>query len=230
MNNLNTVIKEVEQTCIAIGRDPADIEIELAVKTRTAQECLQAADVLEATGRPALLAHNRVQEAVAMLRALKTNPRIHLSLIGPLQSNKINQALTCFDTIETIASEKLAHALAKRHQGPQPLPILIQVNTSAETTKHGLSPDDAIPTALAISEIPNLQVQGFMTIGAHSKDETLVRRSFRTLKEIRNLARAHHQLQYAHTLSMGMSSDYRIAIEEGATRIRIGSLAFGPRS
>lgn len=230
MRELTDAISKVEQACQAAGRDPNSVEIELAVKTRTAHECLAAAHTLQQAGRPTLLAHNRVQEALAMHQHLAANPNIHMSLIGPLQSNKINHALRCFHMVETVSSVELATALSKRVRSTTALPILIQVNTSREETKHGLTPDQAIPTALAISELPNLQIQGFMTIGAHSADTGKIRDSFRALREIRDQATTHEQLKHARTLSMGMSSDYPIAIAEGATRIRLGSIVFGART
>ena len=229
MRELIDAISKIEQACKAAGRDPKTVEIELAVKTRTAEECLAAAQTLQNAGRPALLAHNRVQEALAMRETLAVNPQIHMSLIGPLQKNKINHALRCFHMVETVASVELATALSKRVQNTTPLPILIQVNTSGENTKHGLTPDQAIPTALAISELPHLQIQGFMTIGAHSDDPEKVRASFRALRQIRDQATTHGQLRDARTLSMGMSSDYAMAIAEGATRVRLGSMVFGSR-
>ena len=108
------------------------------------------------------------------------------------------------------------------------LNVMVQVNTAREDTKSGVDPEHALELAGAISELPALHLVGFMTIGAHTDDETLVRRSFAQLRQIRDAA-VQQGLVDATELSMGMSGDFPLAIAEGATRVRIGSMAFGPR-
>lgn len=226
-----TEVAQLEAELASSSPPGGTVEVELAVKTRTVEQISAAATALLEAGRPALLAHNRVQEAAAQVAQLRARfgGDLQLSLIGPLQSNKVNQALRCFDVIETVASLRLAAALSQRLSDGQLLPVFIQVNTSGEETKSGVSPTEAISLARSVAQLPHLQVRGFMTIGAHTTDYQRIRRSFAALRELRDEALDCRELSQAGQLSMGMSSDFRLAIAEGATRIRVGSTVFGAR-
>ena len=152
--------------------------------------------------------------------------RIHL--IGPLQSNKINQALACVDAVETLSSAELARRIDAR--ATRPLPVFVQVNVSGEATKSGCAPDAVAPVIDAVSECANLRLAGFMTVGLNSTDEAPVRRAYARLRSIRDAAAARTGIDAASLeLSMGMSRDMAWAIAEGATIVRLGTAVFGAR-
>ncbi|WP_040312665.1 YggS family pyridoxal phosphate-dependent enzyme [Gleimia coleocanis] len=229
--NVSEVLDKIQACAEMNHRHAAEIELEIAIKTRSATEALHAGLALEASGRRALLAHNRVQEAQATTPILRDGPlsSFHSVLIGNLQRNKINAAVRVFDEIESVDSLALARALSQRLDPTEQLPIMLQVNTSRELSKSGLVPEVALETALEIADLPGLLVTGFMTIGAHTTDQALIGKSFANLRAIRDEAIKHPSLKKAINLSMGMSSDFELAIAEGSTRIRIGNAVFGPR-
>ncbi|MDO5034145.1 MAG: YggS family pyridoxal phosphate-dependent enzyme [Actinomycetaceae bacterium] len=227
---IEQVLASIEEAANAAGRSALDVDLELAIKTRTTLECEVAARSLIEHGRPVLMGQNRVQEAevtTPYLRALDL-PRLTTTMIGPLQTNKINKVLRVVDQIETIDSLRLAEAINKRAEGS--IDVMIQVNTSGEETKSGTTPREALEVASQVSELARLRVIGFMTIGAHTDDEKLIRRSFSTLRDIRDEAVKLPGLENAYELSMGMTSDFALAIAEGATRVRMGSAIFGARN
>ncbi|MDO5049904.1 MAG: YggS family pyridoxal phosphate-dependent enzyme [Actinomycetaceae bacterium] len=228
---IEQVLADIDEAARAAGRRPEDVDLELAIKTRTVAECEIAARELESHGRPVLMGQNRVQEAEVtspFLRQLGLENLI-TTMIGPLQTNKINKVLQVVDQIETIDSVRLAEAINKRIRGSEPLDVMVQVNTSGEESKSGANPREALDVAQQIADFDKLHVIGFMTIGAHTHDEDLVRKSFADLRKIRDAALVLPNLGDARELSMGMTSDYALAIAEGATRIRMGSAIFGPR-
>ena len=198
------------------------VALELAVKTRTPDECREAAQTLSDLGQPILLGHNRVQEAKATVDAIREVPGAQIHLIGPLQSNKINQALSCVDAIESIDSVAMVQKIDSR--ATRELPVFI------ENTKHGCSPADFSSIAEAVAASTYLRLAGLMTVGLNSPAEADVRRGYALLRELRDtaaqqLAIPANQLE----LSMGMSHDLEWAIAEGATIVRVGTAVFGPR-
>ena len=134
-------IDRIDRARQAAGRSDR-VALELAVKTRTPEECREAAQALSDLGQPILLGHNRVQEATATVEAIRQVPGAQIHLIGPLQSNKINQALACVDAIESIDSALLVQKIDSRLS--RELPVFIEVNVSGEDTKHGCSPTDVL--------------------------------------------------------------------------------------
>ena len=161
---------------------------------------------------------NRVQDMENKVNALEDLP-IEWHFIGNLQKNKINKLLKLNPfMIQSINSYELAEAVNKR--ADKPVRCLLEINSSKEPTKHGLEPEKAIDTYLQIKEnLPNINLQGVMTIGAHSDDEKEIRKSFRLTYEIFEKLKPYG----AKICSMGMSGDFEIAIEEGSNMIRIGS-------
>ena len=129
----------IDRATSACGRTDS-VHLELAVKTRTPEECREAAAALSEAGLPILLGHNRVQEARATVDAIREVPGARIHLIGPLQSNKINHALACVDAIESLDSPALASKIDARATGT--LPVFVEVNVSGEATKHGCAPSD----------------------------------------------------------------------------------------
>jgi len=161
---------------------------------------------------------NRVQDMEEKVEALKELP-IEWHFIGNLQKNKINKLLKLNPfMIQSINSYELAEAINKRAK--KPIRCLIEINSSGEETKHGMNPEIAVDTYLKIKEnLPNINLQGVMTIGAHTDDEKAIRESFRKTYKIFEKLKPYG----AKICSMGMSNDFEIAIEEGSNMIRIGS-------
>ncbi len=201
---------------------PAGVTLLAAAKTRTLQEVSAA---WEAGIR--CFGHNYVQEAQAMLPQLPFRADWHM--IGHLQRNKADQAAALFDMLETLDSVRLARELEKQcARLGKTLPVLIEVNSGREENKHGVLPEDAGTLVEALVEFPHLQLQGFMTMGPLTGDPQLSRPYFQTTCRIYEQYKAKDNA--IRCLSMGMSHSYRVAIEEGANLVRIGTLLFGPRA
>ncbi len=169
---------------------------------------------------------NRVQEALQKQQAV-ADLSVEWHLIGSLQRNKARTAVGRFALIHSVDRIDLAAELARRSTGTGPQRVLVQVNCSAEPQKGGVLPD-SLPALLAqLQTLDRLEVEGLMTMSALTDDQSEQRRSFRLLWELREAAeRSGHRLP---ELSMGMSGDYAIAVEEGATMIRLGTVLFGER-
>lgn len=183
---------------------------------------------------------NRVQEAeqkIAALAAVRTSLRWHL--IGHLQSNKARRAAALFDIVHSVDSVHLAQALARGVADRAPLPVLLQVNVSGEASKEGFSLVgwEAQPTVLAVFcrdveqvlALPGLAVQGLMTIAPWSDDPESARPYFRSARQLRDELAQRFPATMWGTLSMGMTDDFEVAIEEGATLVRVGRAIFGQR-
>lgn len=195
----------------------------IAVTKGHGPEAVQAA--VEAGIRD--IGENRVQEATAKQDATsELAARWHL--IGSLQKNKARHATGRFSLIHSVDREDLAAELGRRTAPGYTQPILVQVNCSNEPQKGGVEPEK-LPVLLdQLAALPTLEVRGLMTMAALSADEGEQRRTFGLLRQLRDAAgvRGHG----GHELSMGMSGDYLVAVEEGATMIRLGTLLFGERS
>jgi len=151
-------------------------------------------------------------------------------MIGHLQTNKVRKAVQIVSAIDSVDSIRLAEAISKAaEEGNRTIRVLLEVNTSSEPQKSGLAPDDVLKCAEAVLKLPSLQLSGLMTVGPNVDDPDTIRRSFALLRNtfdsvVRELNPPHWSV-----LSMGMSGDYPIAIEEGATEIRLGTALFGER-
>ncbi len=214
--NLATVRSEVAAACAAAGRDPAAVTLVAVSKTFGAAAVEQA---LSAGQR--VFGENRVQEAKAKWPALKQAwPDVELHLIGPLQSNKVRDAMALFDAIHSVDRPSLCEALAKEvaRLGRQPL-LLVQVNTGAEPQKAGVLPENADAFLAACRETYGLTISGLMCI---PPVEEAPAPHFALLAKIA----ARNGLTL---LSMGMSADFTEAIAFGATHVRVGSAIFGAR-
>ena len=172
---------------------------------------------------------NYVQEAVAKIEAM-ADLRSHgmtWHFIGPLQSNKARQVAQHFDWMHSIDRLKIGQALSGCRQGRAPLNVCLQVNVSGEASKSGVAASDALALARQIAVLPALAFRGLMTIIENTPDEAAQRAQFRMMHQLfEELNRAGLAID---TLSMGMSHDYRAAIEEGANMVRVGSAIFGVR-
>ena len=200
---------------------PDDVTLLAAAKTRTPEEVRAA---WQAGVR--CFGHNYVQEAQAMLPQLDFNADWHM--IGHLQRNKADLAVGLFDLVETLDSPRLARALDKHCAGQEKvLPVFIEINSGREENKDGALPEDADALVELIGGLPHLKLQGLMTMGPLTGDAELARPYFKTTREI--FERIREENAEVRWLSMGMSHSYRVAIEEGANLVRIGTALFGPR-
>lgn len=206
---------DIEVACRAAGRDPADVVLTAVTKTQSPE----AIDAALATGQR-VFGENRVQEAMARWTDRRPlHADLELRLIGPLQTNKVREALSLFDVIETLDRPKLAQALAMAGQAMGVVPrVLVQVNTGAEPQKAGVAVVDA-PAQIEQARNLGLTVEGLMCIPPADEDPTL---------HFALLARMAREYGL-DVLSMGMSGDYPAAIAAGATHVRVGSALFGAR-
>lgn len=176
-----------------------------------------------------LFGENYVQEGIAKIAELNDlrAQRIEWHFIGPLQSNKARLVAEHFDWVHGVDRLKIAEALARNRTGLPALNICIQVNVSAEASKSGVMPNQVIDLAKQIANLPGLKLRGLMTIIENTLDEAIQRTQFAMMRKL--LQQLIAEGLEVDTLSMGMSQDFRIAIEEGATMVRIGSAIFGAR-
>jgi pyridoxal phosphate enzyme (YggS family) len=211
--NLENICETIEQAAAAANREPAGVRL-VAVSKTFPVEAIRAALAAGHT----LFGENRIQEALPKIDTL-TTVGASFHLIGHLQSNKARHAGE-FGMVESVDSIKLARAIDKRLD--HPLPILLEVNVSGEASKNGFRPDDLDRACTEIQALPKLNVQGLMTVAPLAADPEEVRPYFRQLRELRDALGLQE-------LSMGMTNDFPVAIEEGATIVRIGRAIFGDR-
>jgi len=208
-----------------LGELPENIKLVAAAKSRSPEEMREAIDA-----GLGIIGHNYVQEAERA--RLVIGPRVKWHLIGHLQSNKAKIAARIFDMIETVDSIKLAAAIdrACREIG-KVMPVLIEINSGEEGQKAGVLPEDAQTLVTAMSELKNISVMGLMTMGPFSDDPEESRPYYKKTRQLFDELKAMNiagiEMKY---LSMGMSDSYRVAIEEGANLVRIGTMIFGERS
>jgi PLP dependent protein len=223
--NLEHVTERIEQAANRAGRRADEITIVAVSKTHPV-EMIRAA-------YGAGLRHfgeNRVQEFEAKRPTLLGLRDILWHFIGHLQSNKAHRAAGLFDRIDTVDSVSLAHRLsATAVTEARPLPLLIEIRTGEEETKSGVGESDLLPLARSIQQLPHLELRGLMTIPPYSTDPQQARPYFCKLRRLRDSLCEQLGLQLP-ILSMGMSHDFEVAIEEGATEIRIGTALFGERT
>jgi pyridoxal phosphate enzyme (YggS family) len=175
-----------------------------------------------------LLGENRVQEAATKVPEV---PGARWHLVGPLQSNKAHPALDVFDAIESVDSVKLARRLDRLVPDTRPgrrYPILVQVNVDLDPAKAGFAPDGVDAAMAELVTLPHLEIGGLMTVGRFSSDRDEARRTFAGLRELSERCRSRWP-ELGPELSMGMSDDFEVAIEEGATIVRVGRALFGER-
>jgi pyridoxal phosphate enzyme (YggS family) len=203
---------------------PPGVEIVAAAKTRTAAEILEA---VEAGIR--IIGENYVQEAAAVFPAVGRRARWHF--IGHLQTNKAKKAVEIFDLVETVDSTALGRELDKRAAAAgRTMDVLVEVNSGREPRKSGVMPEEAEGLVRSLAALPRLRVLGLMTMGPFEGDPEDSRPYFRETRRIwETLKDADVPGAEMRLLSMGMSHSWRVAVEEGATLVRIGTAIFGPR-
>jgi pyridoxal phosphate enzyme (YggS family) len=222
---LAAVRARVAAACAAADRPSAGVRVLLATKTQPAALIREAFQLPDASGM--LRGENRVQELVAKGPEL-AGLDVETHLIGPLQSNKVNAALRWVSCVESVDSVELGRRLASRLEPGRVLDVMVQVNVSGEATKSGVRPDEALALARGLASTGGLRLTGFMTIGANTADEQVIRDGYATLRRVRDEALAQGLAEQLE-LSMGMTADLDLAIAEGATIVRLGTAVFGPR-
>ena len=207
------------------GRDPAGVALLAVTKTHPA-------DVVREAARAGLnlFGENRVAEGAEKIQALSPElPDLEWRLIGPLQTNKAKPALQYFSVIESLDRERLAARLEGllAPEGRR-FPVLIELNLGGEETKSGVPPEEAEALAARVLELPHLDVRGFMAVPPFTEDPEGARPYFKRLREIRDRLSDRFGRPFPE-LSMGMSHDFEVAVEEGSTEVRVGTVLFGSR-
>ena len=227
MRSLVEILAEVRgriaAACGRAGRDPSEVEIVAVTKTHGAEVVREAWEA-----GLGIVGENKVQEAAWKRPASVSGPMWHL--IGHLQSNKVRHALELFDFIHSVDTVKLADRinLIAEDVGASPH-VLLEVNVSGERSKSGMRPEEVAPTVRRIrEECPRITVEGLMTMAPFSENPEDARPFFRRLRELRDEVEQLEGVGLPR-LSMGMSGDYEVAVEEGATWVRLGTVLFGER-
>jgi PLP dependent protein len=217
--NLAIVKKNIVEACERVGRNPADIRIIAVTKYVSVERAKEAyiAGIRD-------FGENRDEGFLQKYEALGSEPTWHF--IGTLQSRKVKNIIDKIDYLHSLDRLSLAEEIQKR--AAKPVKCFVQVNVSGEKSKHGLSPHEVIPFIEKLKQFPNIVVVGLMTMAPFTDNEQQIRSCFRGLKKLQEEIQALH-IPYAPCteLSMGMSNDYIIAIEEGATFIRLGTSLVG---
>jgi PLP dependent protein len=223
IDNYTRIEKEIATIAAASGRNPGGIRI-IAVSKTFDESAVQEA--IDAGIR--VFGENKVQEAKRKIPSLRGDFTFHM--VGHLQSNKARDAVLLFDLIHSIDKIETAEAVDREAgRTGKRQKVLIQVNTSGEESKSGIAPDSARDLAARVMDLENLDLRGFMTMAPFTDDEGAIRDTFRAAKRLLEEVNGSQGFALAE-LSMGMSSDYRIAVEEGATLVRIGTALFGHRN
>jgi pyridoxal phosphate enzyme (YggS family) len=221
------ILASIAAACARVGRDAAGVTLVAVTKTVEADRIAAAA----AAGFDAF-GENRVQERAAKAGAVaELGVRASWHLIGPLQSNKARRAIELFDVIQTVDTVDLAvrlNRIAGEVRPGRPLPVLLQVNVDADAAKAGFEADGIVRVLPEIVALPNLRLDGLMTVGRLVDRPEAARPTFVALRALSERLRAAEP-RLGPGLSMGMSDDYLVAVEEGATIVRIGRAIFGAR-
>ncbi len=226
---LKAINERIAAACHRAGRDFFDVTLVAVSKTVEPARIHQA---IEAGVR--VLGENRVQEAAAKIAELKSitaEREVQWHLIGHLQSNKARRAVELFSAIQTVESFKLAARLNDiAIEFGKRLPVFIEVNLGGEASKSGIAPEEVLPLCEQVSKLPNIEPRGLMAVPPYLDEADEVRPFFRRLRNLRDEARQAGIVgEEFKDLSMGMSNDFEVAIEEGATLVRIGTALFGAR-
>ncbi|EQC45640.1 YggS family pyridoxal phosphate-dependent enzyme [Bacteriovorax sp. Seq25_V] len=223
LSNLDRIKEGIIHSCQRVGRNPSEINILPVTKTRSLEEvsCLRDIGYRE-------FGENLVKEGV---RKYTTSENGIWIMIGHLQTNKVKDVVRFAKEVHSVDSIKLINALEKELQRSNKIMRgMLQVNTSGETSKYGFSEAELFDNLDEISKLEYLKIDGVMTLALNSKNEADVRKCFEKLKSIQTKINNMNVLENEVTrISMGMSGDYKIAIEEGATDLRLGQAIFGPR-
>jgi pyridoxal phosphate enzyme (YggS family) len=221
--NFANVREAIAQACTRAGRDPDSVSV-VAITKGQPPEMVQAAADLGHT----LFGENRVQEA--RIKIARCPGHLQWHMVGHLQTNKCRDAVGLFGMIESVDSLHLAEELdacaAKRGKT---VPVLLEVNIAGESSKFGYAPDRLLEEFKSLNALTRLEIHGLMTVAPYARDPEKVRPVFRQLRDLKLRCEDQLGVPLPH-LSMGMSGDYIIAVEEGATLVRLGTVLFGARA
>jgi pyridoxal phosphate enzyme (YggS family) len=221
--NLDNIRARIEAACTRAGRSPDSVLL-LPVSKGQLPAAVQAAATLELS----CFGENKVQEAKAKIPQCPGHLRWHM--IGHLQSNKCRDAVRLFEMIQSVDSLSLALEIDKcAGQLAKTMPILLEVNVAGEASKFGYQPAQLLADLSEINALNKIEIHGLMTVAPWAEDPEKVRPVFRALRELKERCEQQLGAPLLH-LSMGMSGDFEVAIEEGATIVRVGTAFFGPRS
>ncbi len=226
MDQIATQLQEIQQrltaACGRAGREPSSVQLLAVTKTQPIEVICAAAELGLTT-----MGESRVQEAKAKIGRCPGRLRWHM--IGHLQSNKCRDAVRLFSMIQSVDSLELAEEINKWcDKSAKTMPILLEVNVAGESSKFGYPPAKLLAELAQVNALPKVEVHGLMTIAPWTQTPEKVRPIFRRLRELKGECEQILGAPLPH-LSMGMSGDFEVAIEEGATIIRIGSAVFGER-
>jgi len=220
--NLRNIQQRFEEACVRAGRAPSEVTL-LAVTKGQPPETVRMAAELGLT----VFGENKIQEAKAKIPMCSS--RLHWHMIGHLQSNKCRDAVHFFEMIQSIDSVPLAEEVDRRaDQAGKTIPVLLEVNAVGEASKFGYPPEALLRDISALNALRRIEVQGLMTVPPWTPDPEKVRPVFRMMRELKGRCEEALGAPLPH-LSMGMSGDFEVAIEEGSTMVRIGTALFGAR-
>jgi len=229
-HNRTTILARIEAACLGVGRDPSEVRLLAASKTRTADDVREAL-----TSGHRLFGENRAQELrdkSAALRGERPMPEWHF--IGPLQRNKVRYVVGTASLIHAVDSERLAKAISSRAallhgrgELETPMGVLIEVNLGAEDSKAGVAPDEALDLAVHAHALPHVEVRGLMCIPPAVDDPELAGPYFARMAAL--AVEGRDRGLPLTELSMGMSGDFEVAVRHGATLVRVGTALFGSR-
>lgn len=225
-DNVLKIKDNISFACKRLGRDPNEITLIGVTKHRSERDIQHVVDC-----GVSHIGENRLQQALRKYQSINTRNRsVTRHMIGHLQTNKVKQALEVFDMIQSVDSLRLASAIEKHCQKlKRRVDILVQVNTSGENQKFGIQPNEILSFFSELVGYSCLQVRGLMTVALHSSNDRLVRNCFKKLKNSFDIVKDKFSDRgniNMHFLSMGMTDDYLIAIEEGSNMVRIGRAIF----
>lgn len=223
-DNLKNVTQRIARCCEKCGRHPGDVSLICVTKEASVEASKEAL-----AGGARFLGENRVQSAISKYRIIGDGASWHL--IGHLQTNKAKEAVRIFSLIHSVDSAHLAGAINKEAvKIGKVQDVLVQVNVAGEESKFGVSPEKAKDLISELAQFKNIRLQGLMTIAPLVDDPERVRPYFRALRELRDhLNDKRYTINDIRHLSMGMTDDFEVAIEEGSTMVRIGRAIFGNR-
>src|SRR5947199_3518117 len=222
-DNLDRVREQITSAAANSGRSADDVELAAITKTHPAEKVREAVEAGQT-----LFGESRVQEARAKIPELPSNLRWHF--VGHLQKNKIRHALPLFELIHSVDSLALAEDINRiaEEEGLHPR-VLLEVNVAGEGSKFGFSPEKLRDQMEGLLALPRLSILGLMTIPPLAEEAEASRKYFVQLRELRDRLQTEFRVDLAQ-LSMGMTQDYAVAVEEGATLVRVGTAIFGERS
>ena len=223
-NNLEIINEKIKKVALKVNINPEEIKLVAVTKTATIEQIKEAI-----SAGVKIIGENKIQEAKEKYQILSADIEWHL--VGHLQTNKVKYAIEIFDCIHSVDSIKLAKEIDRRSlQFGMITNVLVEVNVSGEETKYGIKPEEVEPFLKEISEFFRIRVRGLMTIAPIAEDKEEVRLYFRKLRELFEKIKSKNiknvKMDY---LSMGMTEDFEVAIEEGANMVRIGRGIFGSR-